>query len=91
MKKLIYVQWLDSCMGVNGWSTVESHVKARAAYFASIGWLIAETEDSITLASHISEDNHPTAEYQCCGVMTIPKVAITSKSEVGILNSDRTA
>ncbi|WP_337746937.1 hypothetical protein [Victivallis vadensis] len=77
--KLFFVEWVDSCQG-NGWQPVENSIGTRAMRCFSIGWLIAESKDSLTLAPHVSEKDHPTAFHQCCGAMTIPKRAIVQKT-----------
>lgn len=77
-KKMIYVEWVDSCQSHN-WQAVEELKSQRSLHCFSVGWIVAENKDSITLAANISEKNHPTAFYQCCGVMTIPQKAIVQK------------
>ena len=78
--KIIYVEWVDSNQFA-GWQEVEELKTQRAMHCFSVGWVVAESKDSITLATNITEENHPTAIYQCNGVMTIPKKAIV-KSKV---------
>lgn len=88
-KKMIYVEWVDSCQS-HGWQEVEELKSQRALHCFSVGWVVAENKDSIALAANISEKNHPTAFYQCCGVMTIPKKAIVYREEIiSSISSDR--
>lgn len=79
--KLFFIEWEDSCQG-NGWEPVENFRKTRSMRCFSVGWKVAESKNSITLAPHVSEKNHPTAFFQSCGAMTIPKRAIVRKTAI---------
>ena len=79
--KLLFIEWEDSCQG-RGLEPTENFCHTRSMRCFSVGWKVAESKDSITLAPHVSEKNHPTAFFQCCGVMTIPKRAIVRKTAI---------
>lgn len=63
------VEWLDSRSG-EGWVRLDE-LEGTVAKCRSVGWIVAKDIDSLTLASHVS--NNP---EQCCGDMTIPRRAI---------------
>ena len=65
--KLIEVDWLDSS-GMNGWTHDKSEQNLRCK---SIGYVLGETKQGITIASHFSFNGSVNSP------MTIPKVAIT--------------
>ena len=75
--KLVLIEWVDSSISPGGWHAVEKK-GTRSVKFKSVGFISAKTKDSITLISHVSERNHPTALYQCYGEITIPRCAIKS-------------
>ena len=79
--KLLFIEWEDSCQG-SGWAPVEKSQQTRSMRCFSVGWKVSESKDSITLAPHVSEKNHPSAFFQCCGTMTIPKRSIVLKKEI---------
>lgn len=79
--KFLFVEWVDSCQS-GGWQAVEDLKSQRSLHCFSAGWMVSESKDSITLAANVSEKNHPTAFYQCNGVMTIPKKAIVQKKVI---------
>lgn len=67
--KLVLVEWLDS-RGGTGW-TLTDDLDASMCACWSAGWIMAESETAITVAGHIGTDPD-----QCCGEITIPRVAI---------------
>jgi hypothetical protein len=66
---LIAVQWLDSHYRP-GWTTESAAESAVTCY--SVGWLIRDGKESLTLAASITDESCP----QRCGEMTIPRVAV---------------
>jgi hypothetical protein len=68
---LVSVVWLDSTRDIN-WTLVENMVQVLN-YCESIGWLICDKQEFITIAGHKS--NLPN-EVHYCGAMTIPKCAV---------------
>ncbi len=68
---LVMVEWLDSRRG-EGWVRL-NELDATATKCRSVGWVVAKSDDSLTLAGHLGEDPD-----QCCGDLTIPQRAISS-------------
>lgn len=67
---LVLIDWVDA-HGFNGWNKIEE-VRENNKLFPckSVGWLIAKSKDSVTVASHIGGHNVD-------GDMSIPRRAIT--------------
>ena len=79
--KCDYVEWRDA-YGVSAqWQEIQD-VKPTVLICCSIGWVVAETEDCLTIVPHMSQTNHDHAEQQGCGDMTIPKSAIVRRVNV---------
>ena len=51
--KLLFIEWEDSCQG-RGWEPTENFCHTRSMRCFSVGWKVAESKDSITLAPHVS-------------------------------------
>lgn len=68
-RPLVYVEWIDSEM-VEGWQPVED-VSPEFESVHTIGWLVAENDQGVTIAAHLDETGKRT-----CDVMRIPHVAI---------------
>lgn len=77
--KKIELVWIDS-KGGGDWEFFEDLV-SKAAIVKTIGYLISEDEESITIA-------HSIAKNQCCGRITIPKVCIRSEERKEVMPSD---
>lgn len=56
--KLLFIEWEDSCQG-RGWEPTENFCHTRSMRCFSVGWKVAESKDSITLAPHVSEKITP--------------------------------
>ena len=68
--KLVLVEWIDSCSpSVNGWECINEVELKPPSKPWTVGFILEETEDCITLVQTISGD-------QILGRITIPKVAI---------------
>jgi hypothetical protein len=65
------VEWLDSRHG-EGWVRL-NELDATATKCRSVGWVVAKSEDWLTLAGHLGEN-----PAQCWGDLTIPQRAISS-------------
>lgn len=80
--KLVQVKWVDS-HSFDGWATLEQlkeyHIVSTCI---SIGWLLNDEKDSITLVPHINFDKEGETINQCSGDMTIPRVAVTEIKEL---------
>lgn len=79
---LVQVLWVDSADPGSNWVSVEqlSDYPNGSLDCVSIGWLISEGSESITLASHITDPEEEASE--ACGILTIPKLAILAAREL---------
>ena len=71
--KRVEIEWIDSKFG-GDWEYLEEIIP-KPAKVTSIGYLIDENEEGLTIA-------HSVTEKQCCGRITIPKVCIAKKHEL---------
>lgn len=79
---LVVIEWVDSC-GSSGWHSPDDFEDWDGPSLCiSIGWVMKETETGIALAPHIS--NIDRRDERVDGLFMIPKVAITSKTELSI-------
>ena len=75
--RLLYIEWDDHCSSNNRWQS-RKRFKAEGAPCRSIGWVIAESKDAITLAAtsdFYPDDNDPHFKAD----QTILKACITKK------------
>lgn len=79
---LVYLEWLDSASS-QGWSSIEDY-KPDGIFCKSVGWIIRETEDLITIASNIGAPTLDKSVDQACGWMTIPKAVIRARRILNI-------
>lgn len=71
-KKLIRINWVDAIShDSGGWLCTESG-QLTPSLCESVGWVIRETEDSIHIAAHFSEDGEAMS-----GDICIPRGCIT--------------
>lgn len=73
--KLVYVEWLDSC-GPNGWTAI-SELDDRVSRIRSVGWVLHDTEEGLTILPHYEPSRHDGKPYQGKGIVSIPKECIT--------------
>lgn len=64
-RRLVEVWWLDS-HGRDGWTKYGDPVDPRAAACKTVGYVLDETDEFLTVASSIGDD-------QFCQEMSIPK------------------
>ena len=69
MSRPVLVTWVDSARSME-WTPYAPCLKPTVC--KSVGWVVAETEEVLVLAPHITIEDEP----QRCGDMTIPKCAI---------------
>lgn len=75
--KTLYVEWVDSCSNASRvWKDVK-HTHRALAKCKTIGFVVEENAQFITIASCTDDDGHDYA-----GEMTIPKSAITKRRRV---------
>jgi len=72
--KVLYCEWVDAVAGA-GWADNSSVDEVHL--IRSLGFLVKETEHSITLAAAISGN-------QCNATITIPKAWIKKKKKIKI-------
>lgn len=77
---LVRVSWVDS-YGPRGWSYLRPVIEKHDMTIESIGWLIQDEPDRITLAAHIQMSGIADGNPSVDGVMTIPRQAITEMQE----------
>lgn len=78
--RIVHVSWVDSSYAAAGWhmkDDVEELVKEAVEQCESIGFVIHETDEALTLALSI-------ATHQYGAMMTIPKLAIKATTEVNL-------
>ena len=68
--KLVYVEWVDSSSLDRVWNSESLIRECSVCRCRSVGWIVHETEDHLTIAGHSDGDEHWSGE------MTIPKAAI---------------
>lgn len=50
-RRLLYVEWDDHCSSSNRWESIDAFQKKNSGIRCrSVGWVIAESKDAITLA-----------------------------------------
>lgn len=75
IEKIIRVQWIDSCSS-DRWEGLED-LSFEPIECESCGYLIKDEEKFIVIAHSLG--NSPEGKpNQCCGLMAIPKVAISN-------------
>ena len=74
--KLVLVEWVDSFHLEAGWHWLEDLPERRLGHCHSVGWVIREDDEQISLSETISDvgDSH-----QVSGIVTIPVCAITKR------------
>lgn len=78
--ELIYLEWVDAAAN-QGWHNLDSiRDDATVLLIQSVGWVIRETDQAITLAAHMHKDIPENgAVRQATDPLTIPKAAITMR------------
>ena len=67
--KLVLIDWVDSVGDGTRWRELDDIKKDKPVKIRSVGWILAETKESMTIVAHLS-DSHGQGE------MTIPSEAI---------------
>jgi hypothetical protein len=74
--KLVLIEWLDSASG-SGWRSLDTIKSQPGALFcSSVGWVVDEAEEYVSLVSHLAREPKQDTPHQGCGDMTIPRPAI---------------
>jgi hypothetical protein len=77
---LVRVSWVDS-YGPRGWCYMRDALEERTLAIESIGWLIQDTDERVTIAAHVQTLGVADGDPSMDGIMTIPKCAITNLQE----------
>jgi hypothetical protein len=78
--ELVYIEWIDSA-AMQGWRAIDGIKEdATVAVIQSVGWVVTETEQAITLVAHMHKDipQNGTVRYGS-DPMTIPKGVIKER------------
>lgn len=76
LNKRVVVKWIDSNLSERTWVDLEDY-ETDVSEIESYGIVMHENERSISIAGHYAVGNSNTLT-QASGIMTIPKVCITS-------------
>ena len=74
--KMLYVVWVDSQITSFSWTYVND-IEPKIATVESIGFVVAENKETLTLAGSVSVKDD--SENQATQIITIPKCSITKK------------
>jgi len=69
LAKKVEIQWIDAYEMESGWHTIEEAEKATTPLIFSVGYVVKETKDSITIAG----DRGRKGDSDCGRVQVIPK------------------
>jgi len=72
--KIVEIKWIDA-IGDGGWCPYDCHGNKNMVIH-SIGWLVSEDEQSVTVSCHLSGLGN------CDNPMRIPRVAILEYYEI---------
>lgn len=78
--KTLYVEWVDSHGCTPSWVGLEGYA-ATLPVMKSIGWVVYENDDLISICGNIGEETENTLS-QGNGIMTIPKRCIICTKEI---------
>ena len=73
--EVLYIQWIDSASLTSPWSSPQDIADLEPAIVHTVGFLVNETNDFITLVSSVTDD-------AAGGDVTIPKVATKDRRVV---------
>lgn len=74
-----YIRWIDSSSLTDRVRHDVGEVPTNITYCESVGWVVAETDDVVTLAGHRDEQSG-----QVAGVMLIPVVSIAERYTIQV-------
>jgi hypothetical protein len=76
MNHLVFVEWADSFGAAHGWWATDDAKKMRPAHTVSVGWIVKQDKQCITLAPHLGFGNGDGDITQMAGVISIPVAAV---------------
>jgi hypothetical protein len=78
--KLVLVEWIDP-WAIEGWEDTESalaQIDEHVDSVSTVGWVVAETEDYLAIASSITSAVHP----QLGNILRLPRRVINNITEL---------
>lgn len=86
--RIVVVRWIDSRGVGTGWERVHECLAEKILPIHSFGAVLHEDDQEIVIAAHVGvETDRGEADWQVCGAMHIPKVAVESVDELGELSA----
>ena len=82
MNELKFVIWEDAFGFPSGWQR-EDELQIETSVVHSVGFIVAETAEQLTLAPHVGGQNQENKQF--AGVITLPKRQIISISSCRVL------
>lgn len=82
-RKVFIIDWHDSRQPKPNWVFLDDLEDEGPVLCASVGWIISETSDTLTLCPNIG-DIGGGKSTQGMGVMEIPTIAILNRTELTI-------
>ncbi len=73
-RRLVLIEWIDTAGCGGRWNSLETIVSSNILTIRSVGWLVDEGTDHVTIVSTLDNQEKP----QCMGDHAIPRVAIKS-------------
>lgn len=87
-RRLVLVEWADSNSGT-GWQPIDDVENCTYLVLVqSVGWIVAECEDTIVLVPHIAGEKNANLRLFACGDITIPKSVIRSIRDLQVVEID---
>ena len=78
--KLYYIEWIDSYSPIKQvWERISELETPQNLICVSVGWIIKQNKDYITICPHISDITNKDFFGEVCGIMNIPQKAIKKK------------
>jgi hypothetical protein len=78
---LVYIEWEDSYGCSPNWEDLKN-CSAVPMVCRSVGWLVHDDQKCKVIVPHLNEPDHPNADLQGCGDMTIPTSAILRMAQL---------
>lgn len=78
--KLVIVTWVDSAQPVPGWCYLTDLPPNTAVQCKSVGWIVADSGESVMLAPNIGDEREDSA--QASGCFRIPRASIIGIVEI---------
>lgn len=83
---LVRVEWIDSAGAGSGWQRVKAAETIRPSRAVSVGFLIHEDDDCLTVAGHVvvMQDTDPDdgGQTDVDGAIVIPKCCVLARSSL---------